>query len=401
MAIGFEFAIGWQVYRDAPIPQGKSVPPSFDKAAKLLETPYFDVTVDGVEMEFVVHEIPEDAQGEAEVKKRLLYLNEWVKVLNSKKRSGTIPFSEVKSLFPPGMDKPFVLYNCNENIAAIPQVTIGIRLGRIRKLMRVLGDEKSQAAQTLFASNKSFYSQMLTKTNTDHSKLKDSKWADHSPSAKLRGLATYLALYLRRGIVPMDGTSINAVKYLMFIMSRTKFSALFNELPQPEQDHYRHAPNDWVSFICSDVMKVALGRAVEPGGRLIEYLVDDRRNLQGNQRVHIDVKRDEWLKGMLNGQDLLSAAAHPLDTAENKQKYEDSNPGLGHRLRGLAGLGDKTDPVTYKGQGENTAIVEFRARQAELPYTEWQDYGVKMFRFFREINEGGRHDEVDLEKIGG
>lgn len=401
MAIGFEFAIGWQVYKDAPVPMGASTPPAFDKAAKLLETPYFDVTVDGVEVEFVVHPIEEDAQGEAEVKKRLLYLNEWVKVLNSKKRKGSIPFSEVKSLFPPNMSKPFVLYNCADNIAAMPQVTIGIRLGRLRKLLRILGDEKTQAAQTLFASNKSFYSGLASKTAVDHSRIKDSKWSDHKPSAKLRGLATYLALYLQRGVVPFEGTSINAVKYLMFMMSRTKFSALFNELPLDEQTHYRQAPNDWVSFICSDMMKLSLGRAVDSTGRLIEYLVDDRRNLQGDQRVHIDIKRNEWLKGMLNGQDLFSAAAHPLDSDENKQKYEDSNPGLGHRLRGLAALGDKMDTVNYQGAAENTAIVEFRARQAELPYPEWQAYGIKMFRFFREINEGGRHDKIDLEKIAG
>jgi hypothetical protein len=401
MAIGFEFAIGWQAYQDAPVVRGSTYPPGFGKGAKLLETPFFDVTVDGIELEFIVHAIPEDARGEAEVTRRLLFLNEWIRGLNAKKRAGVIPFSELKHLFPKGMDRPFVLYNCAEDIAAIPQVTVGIRLGRLRKLMRILGNEKSEAAQTLFADFKSTYSGMMNKSTPNHRLIRDSRWPDHAPSAKLRGLATYIALYLRRGVVPMDGQSVNAVKYLMVMMSRTNFSALFEQLPASEKTHYRAAPDDWVSFLCTDVMTVALGRAVDPTGRLIEYLVNDRGNLPVDRRVHIEIKRNEWLRGILNGRDLLSAAAHPLDTAEDRRAYEDSNPGIGHRLRGLAGLGDKMDPVTYKGRSENTAIIEFRARQAKLPYAQWQAYGLKMFRFFRQINDGGRHDRIDLEKIAG
>jgi hypothetical protein len=401
MAIGFEFAIGWQAYKDAPVPPGSTYPPAFDKGAKLLETPFFDVTVDGVELEFVVHAIPENAEGEGQVTRRLLFLNEWIKGLNAKKRAGFIPFSELKHLFPKNMDKPFVLYHCADDIEAIPQVTVGIRLGRIRKLMRILGNEKSEASQTLFADFKASYSNMMSKSTPNHRLVRDSRWPDHDPSAKLRGLATYLALYLRRGIVPRDGTAINAVKYLMIMMSRTNFSALFEQLPSTEKIHYRAAPDDWVRFLCTDVMTVALGRAVDPTGRLIEYLVNDRGNLAGDSRVHIEVRRNEWLKGILNGRDLLSAAAHPLNTDEDRRAYEDSNPGLGHRLRGLAGLGNATDPVNYKGRTENTAIIEFRARQAKLPYTQWQSYGLKMFRFFRALNEGGRHDRIDLEKIAG
>src|SRR5262249_16959638 len=152
--------------------------------------------------------------------------------------------------------------------------------------------------------------------------------------------------YLMQG----DATnSVGAVKYLTFVMSRTKFSALFNELPLAERDHYRVRPDDWVDFLCTAMMQEAANKTVDPKGKVIGQFITERLNLKGADRATIPVRRRDWLVGMTKGEDLLSAAAHPIEgkgaTRKNVLIYKDSNPGLGRRLRGLAALGDTMDDI--------------------------------------------------------
>jgi len=152
---------------------------------------------------------------------------------------------------------------------------------------------------------------------------------------------------------------------------------------------------DWVDFICRDVMSRVPGMpgGLNPNGLLIEQLIDDRGNHP--QGVQIPIMRRDWLVGMLKGADLLSADAHPLG-GPNDDVWRDSNPGLGHRLRGLAGLGDKMDTVQYHDRATNAAIVEFRAQQAVVPIWRWDNYAERMHRFFTAINEGERDGVIDL-----
>jgi hypothetical protein len=303
-----------------------------------------------------------------------------------------------------GLQSEADLKNCTESYpkAAVVRGGLGWKMTvdgtEIRKLWRLLADPKSEAAKQFFAEKPGgtpIYSSMVKNVTLNWKAIKDSKW-DHAPSAKLRGLVTLIATYLLRGYSPAKH-GVGAVKYLFILMSRTKFSALFNDLPHDEQTHYKAAEADWIDFICKDVMPQVSGMpstGIDPNGLLIERKITDRGNLK--DPIELPITRKAWLTGMLKNQDLLSAAAHPLD-GEDDATWHDSNPELGHRLRGLAGLGDKMDAVQYGGRENKAAIIEFRARQAALPFKVWDDYAFRMHRFFTEINEGDRHGLIDLD----
>lgn len=412
MAIGFEFATGWEIFRlkdNASIGDIRSLvdlrncTEPFPKAAVVHRGMGWNMTVDGTEIEYVVNELEESQAGAERLSFVMVDLKSFVVIMNmiaNRMRKNFLSEAD----FSPGTfrasNSRFVIHIqnqfLNKDIEARPQVTGGVRLGRVLKLWRLLADNNSEAAKQLLTTGRgeTYYSSVIRQVTLDWTALRDSKWQDHVPSTKLRGLATLIATYLIRGISP-NQRKVGAAKYLFILMSRTKFSALFNTLPLEEQTHYRSAMEDWVDFICRNVMSrvPSMPGGLNPNGWLIEQLIDDRGN--DPQGVQIPIVRRDWLIGMLNGTDLLSADAHPLDGPDD-HLWRDSNPGLGHRLRGLAGLGDKMDTIQYHDRATNAAIIEFRAQQAVLPVWQWDDYADRMHRFFTAINEGERDGVIDL-----
>ncbi|HKU96063.1 MAG TPA: hypothetical protein VJR58_12340 [Vineibacter sp.] len=413
MAVGFEFATGWDIFKlkhGMNIPAGglknevdlKACTESYPKAAVVRGGLGWKMTVDGTEIEYVVDEVAESKAGETQLTFVMADLKAFVRMMNARNVNRFVTAADFpKDTFRAPNDR-FVIHIKNElrfkDVEAIPQVTGGVRLARVRKLWRLLADPKSQAAKQFFAETPGgtpIYSSMVNKVTLNWRAIKDSKWKDHAPSAKMRGLVTLIATYLLRGYSP-EKHGVGAVKYLFVLMSRTKFSALFNDLPSEERNHYKTAQADWIDFICKDVMSQIAGMpptGIDPDGLLIERRITDRGNLKAP--VELPITRRAWLAGMLKDEDLLSAAAHPLG-GDDDATWHDSNPELGHRLRGLAGLGDKMDAVQYGGRQNKAAIIEFRARQAALPYKVWDDYAFRMHRFFTEINEGERHGLIDL-----
>ncbi len=417
MGVGFEFATGWDIYRLKP---GRVMPPGgfrtvtdlgretteFPKAAVIRGGFGWKMTADGTEIEYVVDPVDESNAGSNQLVGVMQDLDRFMRMMNQRKSQSFLTVAD----FPQGTFSPhnrrFVIHIKPEmrfrDIEAIPQVTGGVRLARIRKLWRLLADPNSTAAKRFFSEKPGgnpMYSPFIKKTVIPWRLIKDSRWPTHRPSARLRGLVTLIATYLQRGYSPQQH-GVGAVKYLFFIMSRTSFAGLFKDLPVREQTHYKAAEDDWVNFICRDVMSKVQGMpdtGIDPKGKVLERRITDRGNLE--EPIELPIIREDWLKAMLQGRDLLSASAHPLGGNDNAT-WEDSNSDLGHRLRGLAGLGEKMDPVHYKGRKNKAAILEFRARQAVLNYERWPDYAFRMHRFFTEINEGDRHGLIDLAAPG-
>ncbi|ARK12342.1 hypothetical protein A6C57_19495 [Fibrella sp. ES10-3-2-2] len=426
MAAGFEFATGWKVYSDAPIMNGAQHPPLLPKAAVLLTRPGWKMTVDGDEVEFVVDAVPENDSGETILGLRMDELTAFVDRIVTAFRTMRSSWAFTYQTWRPGLSQnarntlilrsadlkflsgafsfnqvqiPFVIY-CqltDIDVAAIPQASLGFRLGRIRNLWRLLGDPTTAAADQMFSQWKTGYALTTQRVTLHHAAMRDSNWPTHKPSAVMRGLLTLILTYLKRGISP-NQNKIGAVKYMFVMMSRTKFSTLFNQLPAIEQAYYRLHPDHWVSYICTDLMTLVHGRAVDPEGLIIDYKISDRDNLPSGSEVQIPIKRKNWLVGMTQNRDLFSAEENPVDALhpENIAHFLDSNPGLGHRLRGLAGLGNVTDTIHYGGTDHQGVIIEFRARQAILPYRNWKDYALRMYRFAHNINTGDRHTVVDF-----
>lgn len=411
MAVGFEFATGWQIYRlrnnasiddvrsDADLPNCTEL---FPKAAVLRGGMDWSLTVDGTEIEYVVKEVAESEAGANHLVFVMADLERFVRMMNNRKKTIMSAADFPAGTFPV-QNSRFVIYIpnriLNKTVDAVPQVTSGIRLRRVLTLFSVLGNRDSRAAKQLLTQggNAPYYSNVVRHVTLDWNGVRDSNWPTHVPSGKLRGLVTLIATYLARGFSPNRNLQ-GAVKYVFMLMSRTSFSKLFDTLPHEERNHYRGAPGDWVQFICREVMsKVPVpgmpANGLDPNGLVIEQRITDRSQL--DQPVDIPITRRDWLRGMLEGTDLLSAEAHPLGGADN-DIWEDSNRELGHRLRGLAGLGEKMDTIHYHNHASKGAIIEFRAAQEKLPFSRWGDYALRMHRFFTDINEGDRHGMIDL-----
>jgi len=275
MAVGFELATGWNIYQDKQDSSGQYL--KCAKGAVLLTHPSgWKLTADGVEIEFVIDAVQETNVGEAFVKVAFGALRRFIDDLNAKKAQAEVRAADLPRWFPPGKSK-FVIIPDGHDIAALPQVTGGIRLARIRRLMRILSDDQSEAAKTFFGNYTAAYTAAMGAVAIPHAQIRDSNWV-HVPSAKLRGLVTLIAFYIRQFKTTAPGQSVYAAKY----------------------------------------------RTV------------------------------------------------------------------------LAGLGDKLDPGP-NGEVNYATIIEFRATQKRVPYTEWQNYAIRMYRFIVELNEGTKTAALDLQ----
>jgi hypothetical protein len=130
-------------------------------------------------------------------------------------------------------------------------------------------------------------------------------------------------------------------------------------------------------------------QGADPEGRVIEYPINDMGELPDDRMVTIEITRKAWLKGMTRGQDLLTAEVHPTGWKHpiNTKQYRDQFGN--HRLRGLGGLGSTMDTLAMNGLVDNQgAIFEFRGQQANIPFTAWKDYSVRVYRFLQTVNFG-------------
>lgn len=410
MALGFEFAIDWNIYEDHDISHKyNSARHMLKKAAVLYSAPSgWQMTADGNEIEFVVNQIEENHQGEGNVRTRLRGLQGFIGTLTNPNLVKHMEYLRNKDLLGTTIKSStnFVINTKNRfNITANPQATAGIRLGRIRKLFRILSNENSNAAKQFNGSQEGtrrFISKRYKAISLHHNQIRDANWPKLQPSPNLRGLATLVSFYIVQG---KGKQGVGAVKYLFGVLARTSFAAMFKQLEPEEIKYYQTDPNRWVSFICNDIVpKIPEMSRVDPSRKLIERPIRERDPASTKEvTTSIPITVEQWLKGMVTGVDLLSAAAHPITgrkaTAQNKQLYTDSR-GYGHRLRGTAGLGDKMDVVTYQNADENVPVFEFRNKQRYIGVDSWSDYGVAVYRFIHALNTGNRQSALDLNFTG-
>lgn len=397
------------------------------------------VVTDGNELEFVTNQVSIGADSQddafafpdailAQVERLIDYVamlddvrrdvNIWRKAEHVDARSIWVCRRDNPALF--SQFSPFVLqffrmsvYDYRDDpIAAFPQITGGIRIARIRKLFRILAKSQSKAEQSgiafLGGRDANAYARFLSKTvetlRTDM--IVDSNWKnypafkDHKASAQLRGLVTIVTMYMLKG-ADTQSKQINVVKNLFFIMSRTDFGKLFSLIPKKEQDHYTAHPDDWVNFICKDMMTIAFGRPVNPNNRVIKQLVTDYKSL--DVPAKIPVTRREWLTAMARDkQDLLSTGAHAkLGEGGNQGDWWIDTHG-DHRLRGTGELGDKTDAIVIGDLEKAAPVFEFRGpgnSNNTMPYTKWQDYMFSAYKFLATLNIHAKSEAIDEKSI--
>ena len=383
--------------------------------------PGWQLVADGADMEFVTDHVSISAEkadadafpGEDTLLAQMDSLTTYVARLNdfhvSRERPATCEWivrGDAPALFQ--QYPPFVIQwskRMNRGLCGFPQVTGGIRLSRLRKLFRYFAENKdSDASKLLLGGGRAeAYAGMLNRVvnNLKVADIKDSNWPDHAPSASLRGLATMIAAYISSGI-PRGGDKIPVVKHLLFIMARTDFATMFKEIKPEEQEYYRKHPDQWVDFMCKDIMKKLpdVG-AVDPKGKLIDFKIHDYGKLSEEQAITLPLTREEWLVGMTRGQDLFSAQAHPTKWYSKDKKYYKDSHGE-HRLRGAGGLGDKMDHIAVGDLEKNAPVFEFRGPgfgENTMPYADWKSYALKTYRFLAAINIHSKKQKIDEEVL--
>ncbi|TWT00227.1 hypothetical protein [Reyranella sp. CPCC 100927] len=386
-------------------------PSFFSKSVVLSRSAGWYAVPDGDDVEFVVTHVPIAGDGAVHLGTTMTNLEATIDEIETlftiNARRTNCPWvvrSDAPALF--GQYPPFLLKWDMPNrteVIGFPQITGGIALEKLRKVFKILA-QNTEASDIFLGVEKAPYVKLLDSiSNTfEAKKTPDPKWPDHVPSREMRSLVSLIGAYLHRG-ASNSGQGLGAVKQLWFIMSRTDFGALFRQLPDDERQRYQQAPRDWVDYICATVMPAinpaAYTPAMNPDGWLIDRLITDYKELQGDQRVQIEITRRDWLTAMTNGTDLLTAAAHPHRwwKRKNLKMYFDVHGEP--RLRGSGALGTKMDEVVISDLVTVDApIFEFRAPGVGanvMPHSAWSAYAIKAYRFLSACNVVDKKTPVD------
>lgn len=387
-------------------------PEFFDKSVVLSRAATGWYTVpDGDDVEFVVTQVPIRPGGALQLEQTMQSLElavdriEAIFAKNNRRRDCRwVVRSDEPALF--NQYPPFLMkwgIQGSTEVVGFPQITGGVALSKLRKVFKILANN-TESSDIFLGAEKVPYVSLLSRVTGDFKakSTPDPKW-NHVPSREMRSLVSLIAAYLYRGGTN-PGAGLSAVKQLWFIMSRTDFATLFNELPDDERQHYQQAPNDWVEYICKTVMpavNASYAGGMNPDGWLIDRLVTDYKELADDKRVQIDITRRQWLVGMTQGKDLLTAKAHP------EKSWKDAHGE--HRLRGSGALGDKMDEIVLDDlkSSEDSGVIyapifEFRAPGVAanvMKHDMWSDYAVKAYRFLAATNVLAKETPIDESKV--
>jgi hypothetical protein len=401
MAVGFEWQTTFQVYKNDALPAHGQPLKFFPKNTVLKQGQGWKIVTDGADMEFVLDHVPLDLEsekglgmdGESTLRARLQSIKLFCESLDAHHAKAVITRTDAPVLLH-SFPNPFIIVpHGAASMTGFVQVTGGIRLTKLRKFFKAIGTQDSQDAKDFLGQHHNSYSSVLRKVHLSKAQFADTTRMGHQPGPKFRSFVELVALYINQFKSPTATTPAKVIKYLTFVMSRTSFAKLFGEVENVDLLYYRNNPDAWVRYICVDIMSKIAGfnnvTGADPDDRLISYLIDDMGDLKGDKRIKLDLTRKQWLKAMVRGEDLLTAAAHPLGWNHpiNKHRYADSFGN--HRLRGLGALGDTMDTLAMNGLVDNQgAIFEFRGQQSNIPYTAWKDYSVRVYRFLQSANFG-------------
>ena len=389
MAIGLEFQTNWQVYRE--INTGRRTPPSLQEYPKTTPLfgsrtgiPGFSMETDSNEVEFVV-EPPFDETNRGRA--RLIQVMDSLTLHIAMMDSYNCPMrkSTHHQVFSQNAPPDALIAPCgNRPTCAQPQITIGLRLGRIREFVMEMGRIGLQpGANSLFdsgAGKSPFYSlQYLRTAEADAGPLPTG--SVQPPSNKLKGLLVMTTQYLLGGATP--GVR-NHAKNLTWMMARTDFASMFAQLPHSERRYFNADPNRWVHYA---LVTAGLDNAGNTDQAAREFLVQARISdiHTLDNPVRIPITRGMWLRDMALG----------INSIDRFSERGTNTPAMcradgTHRLRALGRLGNSFDQVGLPRGDKNRrhlgVILELRQMRHDIPYTQWKQVALDVFDFTRRIN---------------
>ena len=396
-AVGFEYQIPWFIQKVIPKKwkYGTDTYEPFDKKTVLYDHKHFNLETDGPEIELVVDPPLSDQLSEQEFLGIFSSIEQFAATMEAEVQNNVDEKEQVNAPlnFIPNRNNFVIDTKGEHNLKAAPQATIAISLDRVPTLFQSLGDDKNEDNKELIGMQGGM--EMHAKKLRNAANYNIPKVGTNDPSPELKGLASMIFLYLKQLTAPIltdtHRSRTKALKYLLFLMSRTQFGRLFEELPNEEKVYFKTDVNRWVDYICNTMN-------INADQELVSYGITDQGKLNDDPIV-FPMTRREWLVKMTRGIDVLTAKAHPLQFGNNKEIYQDSNPELGSRLRGVGALDRKMDSLANGKQG---TIMEIRVMDIYVPYRDWKMQALSIFRYINEINNARlNHPMVRVENEQG
>jgi hypothetical protein len=201
---------------------------------------------------------------------------------------------------------------------------------------------------------------------------------------ELRALVTQLVMYLVRGAVGVPGYGKTIAGEFM---GRTDFAKLFKLLPEDKRQYFEKNPQKFARLVLIAAKDAAwhgeYKGQMAPAGPVFEGKLYNDPLMYGTSKLHQQdllpqLRRDQWLLGIVGGTDLLTATSYP-----GKKKHREE-------IESLGGYGANVDELSLDARYSSPApIVEFRGLKP-LYAGLFAPFAFDMFRYIHTINTGGR-----------
>jgi uncharacterized protein DUF4157 len=379
-AIGFEFQTGWKAFRRSTVRHRFKLPEERDtmlpRATTLFGGRYsqagWSMETDDDEIEFVIDPpIEESEEGIRELERIFSNLYVFISRLENHRNLEQLTPKSHPSFFNPGTDRSIVIVPNGDQILAQPQITIGVRLGRVPDLFAEISRLRLQARVGLLERDGTTSNYFATQADTLATIATKAPTVNGVPASnKLRGLVALVCQYLKQG---SGGGSRNYVKDIAFAMSRTDFASMFQQLPTSESQWFKNNPQRWVDYCLTAAEMPGM-----QGQKLIQQRITDGPN-RPRPGAEIPLTRQEWLQDMVTGVDRLTKDGSP------DQHGTDGY----HRFRALGLLGFKFDPVgrtRQDGTRHRGVILELRQMQRNVPFSMWHAIARDILRYLIALN---------------
>lgn len=337
-----------------------------------------DCTPEGSVIEFVTDPVDETAgpTGHNRLNNIMIDLTNYVINLNAQNANQQFTLDQATGIANDNIYQITIpLANVNQNIAANPQTTAGIRLDKLGDLAQSVnapGAVLGTARHDLMGMDNGVWGPGFNRYYGYANAEVNASMPLLLRSDTLKGLVTLIISYIIEGAPLIGFTSdqcfIEYAKHITILMARTNFAAMYRSLPQAEKTHFTNTPIDWINLIIQAAARDntrdlnANGRAGADGYLLERSISRDGVNFYQPNQLTGNITRRAWLNGIRNGRDLSSN----FDTS----------------MGGLKGKMDNVGP----GQALQSPILEFRKMGQQIAYTDWTNLAIQVFDYISALN---------------
>lgn len=210
---------------------------------------------------------------------------------------------------------------------------------------------------------------------------------------KLKGLLSLIYVYL------ISASELNPryPKAIAPLMARTNFAGLYDMLDWRVRKFFRHEPLLWIELI-----RLLISNRLDLSRSVFERVMSDGTREQskfGDRERYADLRRADWLLGMLYGHDLLSTHGYLEFLRKQggpitKEQHEDAE-----WFEGMGAFGRDPDHVKGRtGHDRRAGVFELRAIPAMgklagggVQHTHLKPLALDAFHYFNALNERKRN----------